>query len=203
MNNPLSNRQSQILSYIRDFIDCKGYPPSVRDIQRRCSISSTSVVDYNLKRLTEKGYIARDYGISRSIRVLDARRLIRTVPLDGYIERERPPDDDVPRGITLDVPASIVDGFSGVGAWRVRTESMPDALAAMDDLLLVQKGVEPQNGDTVIAWIDPPGETVIRRYYSDQQVVRLEALNPSYKTQIVMKSGLSVSGKVVGVLRTY
>ena len=203
MKEHLSTRQTQILSYIRDFISRKGYPPSVREIQMRCEISSTSVVDYNLRRLTEKGFIERDYGISRSIRVLGIDRDFRTVPLEGYIERERYPDDDAPRGITLDVPASIVDGHGTVRAWEIRGDSMPDALAAEGDLLLVQEDGDPQDGDTVVAWVKSRGETVIRRQYHEGPTVRLEALNPSYKALKVLASDVSVTGKVVGMLRTY
>ena len=202
MNNQLSTRQSQILSYIRDYIGRKGFPPSVRDIQRRCEISSTSVVDYNLKRLTEKGYIERDYGISRSIRVLGSSQTFRTVPLEGYIERERHPNDDVHGDVTLDVPASIVDGHGTVRAWKV-TAPMPEALAAVNDLLLVPENAEPRNGDTVLAWVESLGETVIRRQYREGPTIRLEALDPSYKALSVLASDVSVTGKVVGMLRIY
>jgi repressor LexA len=55
----LSEKQRRILDFLGDFIAEKDYPPSIRDIQQGCAISSTSVVDYNLKRLEERGYIRR------------------------------------------------------------------------------------------------------------------------------------------------
>ncbi|MYI83469.1 MAG: hypothetical protein F4056_09385, partial [Chloroflexi bacterium] len=52
----LSDKQQRILDFLRAFLLEKDYPPSIRDIQQGCEISSTSVVDYNLKRLEERGY---------------------------------------------------------------------------------------------------------------------------------------------------
>src|SRR5690606_22898634 len=69
----LSPKQEQILEFLRTFIEDKDYPPSIRDIQEGCAISSTSVVDYNLRKLEEKGYIRRDREISRGIEVLGSR----------------------------------------------------------------------------------------------------------------------------------
>ena len=63
----LSSRQDQILEYIRDFLDENGYPPTIRDIQSGCDISSTSVVDYNLNALREKGHLTRRADVSRSL----------------------------------------------------------------------------------------------------------------------------------------
>ena len=71
-NRPLSNRQRLILDYLVKHFAENAYSPSVRDIQRACSISSTSVVDYNLQRLQIAGYITRVPSISRSITLLGA-----------------------------------------------------------------------------------------------------------------------------------
>jgi len=64
-----SPRRQQILSFITAFIDGRGYAPSIRDIAEGCGISSSSVVQYHLNALEREGYIHRDQGISRSIRV--------------------------------------------------------------------------------------------------------------------------------------
>ena len=77
----LSTKQSQIIEFIRDFIDEKDYPPSIRDIQFGCGISSTSVVDYNLRRLEEKGLLRRDREVSRGIELLEGRRRRGTVDI--------------------------------------------------------------------------------------------------------------------------
>src|SRR5512147_887649 len=89
----LSGKQAQILEFLREFIEDKDYPPSIRDIQEGCGISSTSVVDYNLKALERLGYIRRDREVSRAIELLDrgARRpRVRTVPVVGLIAAGEP-----------------------------------------------------------------------------------------------------------------
>ncbi|MCH7553583.1 MAG: repressor LexA, partial [Chloroflexi bacterium] len=65
-----SSKQGAILKYLEIFIDEKGYPPSVRQIQGGCGISSTSVVDYNLRQLENRNLIRRDREVSRGIEIL-------------------------------------------------------------------------------------------------------------------------------------
>src|SRR5207244_3545036 len=90
----LSLKQRSILTFIRNFINEKDYPPSIRDIQDGCDISSTSVVDYNLKALERLGYIRRDREVSRAIELLDRgggrRTRTRTVPVVGLIAAGQP-----------------------------------------------------------------------------------------------------------------
>src|SRR5262245_65042285 len=89
----LSAKQQSILKFMREFIEDKDYPPSIRDIQEGCDISSTSVVDYNLKALETKGFIKRDREVSRGIELLDGgKRRARTVsvPIIGTIAAGQP-----------------------------------------------------------------------------------------------------------------
>lgn len=72
-----SPKQAAILQFMRDFIDEHDYPPSIRDIQVGCDVSSTSVVDYNLKALERLGYIRRDREVSRAIELLDRGAVAR------------------------------------------------------------------------------------------------------------------------------
>ena len=94
----LSERQSAILDYIANFLDDNDYPPTIRDIQNALGISSTSVVDYNLKVLEQRNYIRRNRNISRGIEVMHrtGRRDILSIPVIGQIAAGIPvaaPDD--------------------------------------------------------------------------------------------------------------
>ena len=71
LNKKLSTRRQQILDYIHDFLQENGLPPTVRDIQKACDISSTSVVDYNLRLLDRDGYLNRRPDVARGIELLD------------------------------------------------------------------------------------------------------------------------------------
>ena len=72
----LSIRQGKILEFIKEFQELRSYPPTIRDIQSACGISSTSVVDYNLKALEQNGYIKRDKEVSRGIEILVRNNVI-------------------------------------------------------------------------------------------------------------------------------
>ena len=88
----LSQRQQKILAFVDDFLDRRGYPPTVRDIQAGCAVSSTSVVDYNLKALEKMGLLHRRREISRGLEIpgrAGGRGLV-PVPLLGTIAAGSP-----------------------------------------------------------------------------------------------------------------
>ena len=70
-NRKMTPRRQRILDFIQSFIDENGLPPTVRDIQKACEISSTSVVDYNLRLLDRDGYLNRRPDVARGIELLD------------------------------------------------------------------------------------------------------------------------------------
>src|SRR5438067_13022093 len=73
----LSDRQKNILKYIEDYVDERGYPPSIREIGDKVGISSTSVVDYNLRVLEREGRIRRDREVSRGLELVGSQRAHR------------------------------------------------------------------------------------------------------------------------------
>src|SRR4051812_19421782 len=84
----LSRRQRAILAFIEEFLVDNDYPPTIRDIQRELDISSTSVVDYNLKVLEQRNMIRRNRNISRGIELVSRngyRRNVITIPVIGQI----------------------------------------------------------------------------------------------------------------------
>src|SRR5437588_1667267 len=106
----LSPKQRSILAFMRDFVDENSYPPSIRDILSGCGISSTSVVDYNLKALERMGYIRRDREVSRAIELLDGkgrRSRVVSVPLLGQIAAGAP--IPVPGADAVDAPDETVE----------------------------------------------------------------------------------------------
>src|SRR5687767_10232472 len=119
-NKALSLKQQSILRFIRDFIRDKDYPPSIRDIQDGCSISSTSVVDYNLKALERLGYIRRDREVSRAIELVGRQRT-RSVPVVGQIAAGLP------------IPAPSADSWSA--------EAYEDSVQVTDEMLRGRENV--------------------------------------------------------------
>ena len=101
----LSDKQQRMLNFINEFMDDKGYPPTVRDILRGCDISSTSVVDYNLRVLERQGYLHRDPEVSRGIGIIDRMKSnFVKVPILGTIAACQP--IPVPEADTWDITVS-------------------------------------------------------------------------------------------------
>ena len=205
-----SEKQKQILEFLQEFLDRKSYPPSVRDIQQACGISSTSVVDYNLRLLEKSGQIRRDRDVSRGIELLGGgatRSRVAQVPLLGSIAAGVP--IPVPQAETwradaeemVTVPVSMLDGREDVYALRVKGTSMIDALVNDGDVVLVQHQANAENGDMVVAWIKDREETTLKRIYREDDRVRLQPANATMAPIFVDEENLDVQGKVVGVLR--
>ena len=211
----LSVRQEKILNLIQEFLEEQGYPPTVRDIQYACDISSTSVVDYNLKILQKEGYIRRSPEISRGIEVLGAKRQKDTfsVPVMGYIAAGEPIPVPTSEGWAPDSAVDQVDvvngmlggvrvrGTSNLYALRVRGTSMIDALVDDGDVVVIQPAEGVRDGDMVVAWLKNEKEATLKRIYNDGTMVRLQPANSQMEPIFVSANNIEVQGKVVAVLR--
>jgi repressor LexA len=209
----LSPKQEKIFAFIRDFVEERDYPPSIRDIQTACAISSTSVVDYNLKALERQGLIRRDREISRAIEVLDngsRRRRPRTasVPVLGAIAAGSPipvPSADsfseVAAADTLDVTEDLTGGYEDVYALRVKGTSMIDALINDGDLVLLRATNDVRDGEMVAVWIKSRSETTLKRFYREGDRVRLQPMNSTMEPIYVDADDVEVQGRVVSTIR--
>jgi repressor LexA len=213
MKKKLSPRQQRILECIRDFMDEHHYPPTVRDIQNRCDISSTSVVDYNLHILERERYLKREPDVSRGIELLDggsrrSRRDVVQVPVLANIAAGDPlpiPPSDSWREQALeviDLPTSVIKGKPNVFGLRVKGLSMIDAYVADGDLVLLEPVPQPENGDMVAAWLDDDNSVTLKRFFLEGDTVRLQPENSSMEPIRVPAENVAVRGRVVGVIRT-
>lgn len=209
----LSRRQQDILEFIQEFMEEHQFPPTVRDIQAGCEISSTSVVDYNLHKLQQNNFLKRLPEVSRGIELIGeglrgSKRDIISIPIMGNIAAGEPlhvPDapttaDEVYDEV--DLPASMIGGAQNVFALRVKGESMIDALVADGDLVLLEPTTEVSNGDMVAAWLNDEEETTLKRFYIEGDMVRLQPANSTMQPIRVPANNVSVRGRVVGVFRT-
>ena len=207
----LSDKQRRILDFIRQFLQEHPYPPSVREIQWGCNISSTSVVDYNLRRLQRDGHIARSPEISRGIELVGengrhASVATNPIPLIGYVAAGEPlpvfPESFNHEPMeTLDLPTSMVPRGKRVFALRVQGLSMIDALIDDGDIVLLEATRQAQPGDMVAAWLKDEGETTLKRFYPEGERVRLQPANSQMDPILVKAENLEVQGRVVGVVR--
>ena len=203
----LSPRQQNILQFIRDFMDERNYPPSVRDIVQGCSLSSTSVADYNHNILGEQGYIRRARDISRGIELMGETRPVK-VPIVGQIAAGQPipvpqPDawSNAYLGESVDLPGDMVQGLDNVYALKVKGTSMIDALIGDGDLVLMQSAETAQDGETVAVWLKNEEAVTLKKLYHDGDRIRLQPANERMKPIYVAAEDVEIQGKVVGVIR--
>jgi repressor LexA len=212
MSDQLSAKQQGILDFLRDFIEDKDYPPSIRDIQQGCDISSTSVVDYNLKRLEERGYIRRDREVSRAIELLEAGgRRARTVrvPVLGKIAAGSPiptPPESMPLDQYddfIEVTEGQTGGGTNVFALRVEGESMIDALINDGDFVIFEPVRTFNDGDMVAVWLKDENETTLKKVYREGDRVRLQPMNKQMEPFYTPAENIEVHGRVLTAIRNW
>ena len=213
MKKKLSTRQDGILAFIHKFMDERQFPPTIRDIQAGCGISSTSVVDYNLHILQREGFLRRLPEVSRGIELLDGYRKksgrdVVQIPVLGNIAAGEPlpvlspdswRDDELE---SVDLPSFLTQGKSDVYALRVKGNSMIDALVGDGDLVLMEPITQPENGDLVAAWLTDREEVTLKKFFLEGSNVRLQPANTTMEPITVPASTVAVKGRVVGVVRT-
>jgi repressor LexA len=211
MAKDLSLKQQSILRFIRQFIDEHDYPPSIRQIQDGCGISSTSVVDYNLKKLEGDGYIRRDREVSRAIELLQRggrRPRALAVPIIGQIAAGQPipvPTADTWNSIdyseSIEVTRDMVGNRRNVYGLRVKGTSMIDALVNDGDIVLMEATTTADNGDMVAAWLKREQEATLKRFYLEGNRIRLQPANQTMAPIYSDPANVEVQGKVLGAIR--
>ena len=207
-SKPLTEKQKDILNFIESYIEEFGYPPSIRDIQNNCDISSTSVVKYNLDRLQEKGLMNRDSEISRSISLTNSEKSqIIKVPVLGTITAGQPfpmVEDsrwDVDELESIDLPDNFSYIEDKIFALKVSGYSMVDALIGDGDTIILEKTNKALNGEMVAAKINSENETTLKRIFIEGNNTRLQPENPLMDSMYFPSKDVSILGKVVAVWR--
>lgn len=208
----LSTRQQQILDFLREYHTDRSYMPSIREVQVACGISSTSVVDYNLRLLERDGYIRRSPDISRAIEIIGESEPdlveVARVPVLGAIAAGEPipvpeatayADEDreslaLPPELTPRDPNNLY-------ALRVKGYSMIDAFVTDGDIVVLRHTRDAHNGDMVAAWLAMQDEATLKHFYLEGDNVRLMPANPSMEPIVVPADSVQVHGKVVAVIR--
>jgi repressor LexA len=203
----LSAKQSRIIDFLREFIEEKSYPPSIREIQSGCKISSTSVVEYNLRILEREGHIRRDREVSRAIELSARSRGMVRVPVIGYIAAGEP--IPVPSADTwnlealesLELTRDLTRGKEGVYALKVKGTSMIDALIGDGDLVVMEQVATAENGEMVAVWLKREKEATLKRFYLERGRIRLQPANEEMEPLYVDPGDVEIQGKVIGVVR--
>lgn len=202
----LTDRQRQVLEFIKAEIRRKGYPPTVRDIGEAVGLSSSSTVHSHLAALEAKGLIKRDPSKPRALEVLghDHERQETHAGMSGVVEL--PVIGSVAAGSpilavenvesTIPLPTEIAREDSTF-VLRVKGDSMVDAGIMDGDFVVVHQQPTAVNGDIVVAMIED--EATVKTFYRESDRIRLQpqnaAMDPIYTRDV------TILGKVVAVFR--
>lgn len=225
----LTERQRRIMEVLERFQDQNGYPPSIREICDKADISSTSVVNYYLEQLEDKGYIERDRRVSRGVRLLKplsemagaiTKPIQKTaqavtdflqIPLVGRIaagELMPVPQSDFsyydPDSM-VEVARSLLpsrERGEQLFALEVQGDSMIDAMVNDGDIVIMKSAQEARNGEMVAIWLNDRDETTLKYFYLENGRIRLQPANPTMKPIFIDDpSTVDIRGKVVMVIR--
>lgn len=195
----LTKKQSEILNYVRDYIDEHSYAPSYREIGGYFQLSSVATVAEHINTLRSKGYLQNsDLGTARSLRLsAETQEELFQIPLAGFIAAGEP-IEAIQTDETINIPKDML--AKDVFALRVRGDSMKDDGILDGDYVIIEPCSNPRNGEIVVALVNRENAT-LKRFYKEKDHIRLQPANAAYapiRTRKVM-----IQGRVKGVIRKF
>ena len=198
----ITQKQQEILDYIKEQIMDKGYPPAVRDICQAVNLKSTSSVHAHLETLEKNGFIRRDPTKPRAIEILDedfnlTRREIANIPLVGNVAAGTPILAEQNIENYFPMPVEMAPN-ARCFALKVKGESMINIGINDGDYVFVECS-SASNGDLVVALVED--SATVKNFYKENGHIRLQPQNDNYDPIIVNEC--VILGKVFGVFRLY
>ncbi|HCD5398016.1 TPA: transcriptional repressor LexA [Staphylococcus aureus] len=202
----LTKRQSEIYNYIKQVVQMKGYPPSVREIGEAVGLASSSTVHGHLSRLEEKGYIRRDPTKPRAIEIVSDQT-------NDNINMEETIHVPVIGKVTAGVPITAVENIeeyfplpehlasthnSDIFILNVVGDSMIEAGILDGDKVIVRSQTIAENGDIIVAMTEED-EATVKRFYKEKNRYRLQPENSTMEP--IYLDNVAVIGKVIGLYR--
>ncbi len=192
----LTKSQKKIYEFLQERMSY-GVPPSVREICSATGLRSTSTVHAHLKTLENAGYITREAGLNRAIR-LEGQKPIAQVPIMGKV--------------TAGIPILAVEEISGylpfstthhsgkeLFALEVSGESMKDAGILSGDYVVAEKTPTVEDGEIAVALLED--EATVKRIFREPDGIRLQPENPDFDP--IFTQEVSILGRVIAVIRYY
>lgn len=201
----LSGKDFEILEFIKEQQNLKGFPPSVREICDAVGLKSTATIHSRLKKLEIHGMIVRDSSKNRSIKIVDVEDSVPEYNEDKYLDV--PVYGKVTAGIPITAVEDITETFplpmsfaqnKDLFMLRVSGDSMINAAILDGDYIIVREQSTAQNGDIVVALIDNE-EATVKTFYRENEYIRLQPENDSYEP--IISKNVKILGKVAGVFR--
>lgn len=202
----LTQRQREILDFIKGFIADRQYSPSYREIMEHFGFSSLGSVYKHLTVLKRKGLITAERKCSRSVSLTEeptngCGNADTLAPLIGHVKAGYP-IETFAKAQMMTVPAYLASDPEKTYVLRAKGDSLTDECIYEGDLIIVEARQTARPGEFVVATVHH-NETLIKRYYPEGQYVRLEGCNLHQQPLIVRNEDIDIQGVVVGLLRLY
>ena len=199
----LKPKEQRVYDFIKERIGINGYAPSVREVCADLNIKSTSTVQMYVDRLIDKGYLERENGKSRTL------KLVGGVEKDSVNNYRVPLLGQVAAGLPI-LTAENFDGYinfstekkyddKSLFALTVKGESMREIGIMNGDVVIVEKCEYADNGKIVVAMIED--EATVKRFYKENGKYRLQPENKDMEP--IIADEVSILGQVVADIRFY
>ena len=202
-NSELLDRLSRIYSFIEETLAERQYPPTVREIQDKFGIKSTSSVAYYLNKMEELGYIKKSKQKSRGLEIIGSKQIklcdMVQIPLIGSIPAGSPKLALEDYEDTFALPRSLFHTSGDLFMLNVEGTSMIDVGINDGDIIIVKSQPSAENGQIVAALINNDCSTV-KRFFKDEKGIRLHPENSAMSD--IYPETLAILGVVVGLIRT-
>lgn len=202
----LSKKQSEILDFVRNFIETHRYAPSYREISAHFGYTSLGTVYSYMQILKRKGFIEADTGSARSILPTEtapvaAKLTELTLPYIGIIKAGEPLET-FPQAQSIAVPSNLVHSPESSYVFRIHGDEFHDEMISDGDFIIVEARQEASNGETILGLLHSH-ETIIKKYFPEAGYVRLCSQLSHQHPQIIRSGELQIQGVLVGLIRGY
>ncbi len=202
----ITDKQNNVLDFIKKFTATHGYPPSIREIGKALGLSSPATVHTHVKKLCNAGYLKVDNNKFRAMEILvdneyeEKNEELIKVPLLGKVTAGSPIEAIERPNEFFSLPANLIPAKETIFTLNVSGESMINAGIFDGDVVIVQKQSTARNGDIVVAMTDA-NEVTLKTYYKEKDHIRLQPENDTMAPFIF--NNVTILGKVIGLYRKF
>ncbi len=200
----LTSKQNEILTVIKKFIANKGYAPTIRELCKLCNLNSTATMFVHLKNLTNKGYINQTENKFRTIELnvpneyIIKNENVIDVPLLGKVAAGNPIEAIENPDEYMSIPANLIPNDAEVFTLQVNGDSMMNIGIYDNDIVIVKRQKNANNGEIVVACTEE-NEVTLKRFYKEKDHIRLQPEN-DFLEPIILPN-VTILGKAIGLYR--
>ncbi len=202
----ITNKQKEVLDYIKLFSAKNKYPPSVREICLGLDTSSPATIHVHIKKLIEKGYLKRSKNSNHQLQILvdneyeNINNDITNVPLLGKVTAGTPIEAIEMPDEYFALPSYLIPQKKEVFTLKVDGDSMINAGIFSGDIVIVERCNTAKNSEIVVAMNDD-NEVTLKTFYKEKDYIRLQPEN-DFMNPIILKN-VTILGKAIGLYRKF